>query len=56
MCTQSPSKRTINKAPHIVPLLEEYAENIIIYVNVVNHAPHGCHVLLFVINYIKIIN
>jgi hypothetical protein len=45
MCTQSPSKRIINKAPHIVPLLEEYVEYIIIKVNVVNHVPHGCHVL-----------
>ena len=39
----------INKEPHIVPYLEEYAECILIQVNVVNHAPHGCHVL-FVIN------
>jgi hypothetical protein len=46
MCTQSPLKRIINKAPRTVPLLEGYVEYIII---VANHAPHGCHVF-FVIN------
>jgi hypothetical protein len=45
MCTQSLSKRIINKALHIVPLLEEYVEYIINWVKVVNHAPHGCYVL-----------
>jgi hypothetical protein len=39
-------KGIINKAPHIIPLLEEYVECIVILVNVVNHAPHGCHMLL----------
>jgi hypothetical protein len=32
----------INKEQYIVPLLEKSAEYMFIYVNVGNHAPHGC--------------
>jgi hypothetical protein len=38
-------KKNGNKAPHIVLLLEEYVECIIVLVNVVTHAPHDYHVL-----------
>jgi hypothetical protein len=39
----------INKEPHIVPFWKSILNVFLIYVNVVNHAPHGCY-LLIVIN------
>jgi hypothetical protein len=41
-------KRLINKEMGIVPFWKSMLNVFLIYVNVVNHAPHGCYLLIVI--------